>query len=202
MELRQIVSALLKWWWLILASVVVAGISAYLGSRSTPRTYLAHTTLMVGQVLQNPNPNQSEFYTGQVLAQSYADLAKREPVLRATLEALDLKWDWEALKWMVSSRVIAGTQLLEISVLDGDPERARVLADEVAQQLILQSPAATDPQKDAERQFVLSQIDELKTNIKKSQDEVPVDDADCQSQQRTSDSRCTQPSGCAPDANL
>ncbi len=172
MELRQVVSALLKWWWLILASVVVAGISAYFGSKSTPRAYLAHTTLMVGQVLQNPNPNQSEFYTGQVLAQSYADLARREPVLRATLEALGLKWDWEGLRGMVTSRVIVGTQLLEISVIDGDPERARVLADEVAQQLILQSPAGTDPQKDAERQFILSQIDELKANIKKSQDEV------------------------------
>lgn len=171
MELRQIVSVLLKWWWLLLASAVVAGVSAYFGSKSTPRTYLAHTTLMVGQVLQNPNPSSSEFYTGQVLAQSYADLARREPVLRMTLEALGLKWDWEVLKGMVTSRVIPGTQLLEISVVDGDPQRARVLVDEVTHQLILQSPAGTDPQKDAERQFILSQIEELKTNIKKSQEE-------------------------------
>jgi len=106
-----------------------------------------------------------------VLAQSYADLARREPVLRVTLEALGLKWDWEVLKGMVTSRVIPGTQLLEISVVDGDPQRARVLVDEVAHQLILQSPAGTDPQKDAERQFILSQIEELKTNIKKSQEE-------------------------------
>ncbi len=172
MELRQITSVLFKWWWLLLASAVVAGVSAYFGSKSTPRMYMAHTTLMVGQVLQNPNPSSTEFYTGQVLAQSYADLARREPVLRATLEALGLNWDWEALKGMVTSRVIQGTQLLEISVVDGDPQRARVLAEEVAHQLILQSPAGADQETGAEQQFITSQIEELKTNIKNSQEEV------------------------------
>ena len=172
MELRQIVSALLRWWWLLLASMAVAGASAYLGSRSTPRMYMAHTTVMVGQALQNPNPTSSDFYTGQVLAQSYADLAKREPVLRATLSALGLKWDWGYLKEMVTGRVIPGTQLLELAVVDSDPQRAKVLADELVNQLIRQSPAGSDPEKEAERQFMLSQIEGLKSNIKNSQDEI------------------------------
>jgi len=171
-ELRQYASVILKWWWLIATSVIVAGVASYLGARATPRTYQSRTTLMVGQVLQNPNPSTSEFYTGQVLAASYVDLARREPVLKATLEALKLQWDWMALQAMVSSRVVPGTQLLEISVSDTDPQRARALASEVAHQLILQSPAATDPQKEADRQFILSQIEDLKANIKKSQDEI------------------------------
>jgi succinoglycan biosynthesis transport protein ExoP len=171
-ELRQYASVILKWWWLIAASVIVAGVASYLGARATPRMYQSRTTLMVGQVLQNPNPSTSEFYTGQVLAQSYVDLARREPVLKATLEALKLQWDWMALQAMVSSRVVPGTQLLEIAVSDTDPQRAKALASEVAHQLILQSPAATDPQKEADRQFILSQIEDLKANIKKSQDEI------------------------------
>ena len=172
MELRQYAGVILKWWWLIVTSVIVAGVASYLGTRATPRMYQSRTTLMVGQVLQNPNPSTSEFYTGQVLAQSYVDLARREPVLKATLEALKLQWDWMALQAMVSSRVVPGTQLLEIAVSDTDPQRAKALASEVAHQLILQSPAATDPQKEADRQFILSQIEDLKTNIKKSQDEI------------------------------
>jgi len=172
MELRQYVNVLLKWWWMILASVIVAGGASYVGTRAVPRTYLSRTTLMVGQALQNPNPTQAEFSTGQVLAQSYADLTRREPVLRATLEALGLKWQWVVLKDMVSTRVVPGTQLFEISVLDTDPQRAAVLADQIAQQLILQSPAATDAQKEAERQFTLGQIEDLKANIKRGQDEM------------------------------
>jgi polysaccharide biosynthesis transport protein len=83
---------------------------------------------------------------------------------------------------MVTSRVVPGTQLLEISVLDADPQRAMVLADEIAHQLILQSPTSTNPEKDAERQFILSQIEDLKANIKKSQEEVrQLDDQMAQS---------------------
>jgi succinoglycan biosynthesis transport protein ExoP len=172
MELARYTNVLLKWWWLIVASVIVATISSYLGVRATPGIYQSRTTLMVGQALQNPNPSESEFYTGQVLAQSYADLARREPVLKSTLEALQLPWDWTVLQGMVTSRVIPGTQLLEISVLDTNPRRAQVLASEIAQQLISHSPAATDPQKEAERQFALDQVKDLKANIKGAQDEI------------------------------
>ena len=146
MELRHYASTLLKWWWLIVASVVIATVSSYFGTRAIAPTYQASTTLMVGQALQNPNPNAAEFYTGQVLAQSYTDLVRRQPVLEGTLKTLGLTWDWRVLQGMVSSRVVAGTQLLEISVLDTDPQRAPVLADEIARQLILQSPAGSDPE--------------------------------------------------------
>jgi succinoglycan biosynthesis transport protein ExoP len=182
MELKQYFNVLLKWWWLILASVVVAAGSSFLASLSAPRSYLAHTTLMVGQALQNPNANATELYTGSALAQSYSDLVRREPVLRSTLSSLELQWDWGVLQNMVTSRVVPGTQLLEISVLDADPQRAMVLADEIAHQLILQSPASTNPEKDTERQFILSQIEDLKANIKKSQEEVrQLDDLMAQS---------------------
>jgi non-specific protein-tyrosine kinase len=182
MEFQRYANVLLKWWWLIVASVMVAGVSSYLGVRATPGIYQSRTTLVVGQALQNPNPSESEFYTGQVLAQSYADLARREPVLKSTLEALKLPWDWTVLQGMVTSRIIPGTQLLQVSVLDTNPKRAKILASEVAHQLILQSPTASDPQKEAERQFVLSQIEDLKTNIKNTQDEIrQLDDEMAQS---------------------
>ncbi len=169
-DIRQYITPLLRWWWLILVSLIVGTLSGYLGARATPPVYQARTTLMVGQALQNPNPSQSDVYMGQTLAQSYADLVKREPVLRGTLDALGLRWDWTQLQAMVNSRVIPGTQLLEISLLDTDPQRAKILTDEIAHQLILSSPAA-DPENDAERQFILKQIEDLKTNIQQAQDE-------------------------------
>jgi capsular exopolysaccharide synthesis family protein len=172
MELKHILSTLLKWWWLIAASVIVAGVSSYLGTRAIPKTYMAHTTLMVGQALKNPDPTQSEFYTGQVLAQSYADLARRQPVIQATLDTLGLKWNWIILRDVVNGRVIPGTQLLELSVVDTDPQRAQVLADEVAHQLILQSPAGSDKQSEADRKFIQNQMDDIKANVTKAQDEI------------------------------
>lgn len=172
MELRQYFNVLRKWWWLIAAATVIAGVAAFLGTLTTPRQYQARTTLMVGQALSNPNPNATEFYTVQSLAQSYADLVRREPVLRGTLDELGLEWDWGTLQGMVSSRVVPGTQLIEIAILDTDPQRAKVLADEIVRQLILQSPAGTDIQKDEDRQFIQAQLTDLKENIKRSQEEI------------------------------
>lgn len=176
MELRQYANVLLKWWWLLVLSVAIAGGSSYAASRATPPTYLSRTTLMVGQALENPNPTYNEFYTGQVLAQTYADLARREPVLQGVVEALGLKWDWTTLQGMVASRAVPSSPLVEISVTDTDPQRARVLADEIARQLILQTPAATDPQKENERQFIMSQLQYIKANIQKAQQDVRQED--------------------------
>jgi len=130
-RLEQYVTILLKRWWLIAASVIVAGVSGYVGMRVMPRPYRSHTTLMVGQILPGPNPSLSQLYTGQMLAQNCVDLAKREPVLKATLEALKLPWDWQVLQGMVTARVVPNTQSIEISVEDTNPQRAQMLASEV-----------------------------------------------------------------------
>ncbi len=172
MEIRQYFSVFTKWWWLILISVAVAAGSSFLATQAMAPVYQSRTTLMVGQMLQDPNPNAAQLYMGQQLAQSYADLVTREPVLKATLEALGLNWGWAALKAMVSSRMIPGTQLLEISVTDSNPRRAQVLADELARQLIQISPAASDPEKEAEREFMQSQVNELRANLRKGMQEL------------------------------
>ncbi|HZY45690.1 MAG TPA: polysaccharide biosynthesis tyrosine autokinase [Anaerolineae bacterium] len=165
MELRQYLNIVRKWWWLIVISMVIAGGAGYFATKSIPPTYLSRVTLMVGQALQNPNPSQNEIFTGEALAQSYADLVKRQPVLQGTLNALSLNWELTALQQMVSSRVVLGTQLLEITVLDTDPNRAQTLANEIGHQAILLSPSSTDLGEADQRQFILDQLVDLKANI-------------------------------------
>jgi uncharacterized protein involved in exopolysaccharide biosynthesis len=57
-------------------------------------------------------------------------------------------------------------------VLDTDPQRAKVLADEVANQLILQSPAGVDRKREDERQFIQQQIEGLQDKIRKGEEEI------------------------------
>src|SRR5512135_249519 len=159
MELRQYLNVVFKWWWLIVIAAAIAGLAALLGSLTSPRQYQSRATLMVGQTLQDPNPNAPEFSTAQVLAQNYSELVRREPVLRGTLSQLGLNWDWAVLQNMVTSRVVPGTQLFEIAILDNQPQRAKDLADALIQQLINQSPAGADAQTGVERQFMQTQAD-------------------------------------------
>ncbi|MFC1466524.1 MAG: polysaccharide biosynthesis tyrosine autokinase [Candidatus Brachytrichaceae bacterium NZ_4S206] len=171
MELSQFTSALRRWWWIIVASVLVAATTSYFVTRSLPKTYYSQTTLLVGSVT-NPNPDQNDFMLGQTLAQVYASLALREPVLRGTLEALNLDWDWQALREQVSTRTDPRSPLIEISVVDTDPQRAKVLADEIARQLILQGPGGTDVARAMDREFAMQQLASLKARIEQGEAEL------------------------------
>ena len=71
MELREIILPLRKWWWLILAAGLVAGASGYLATRRQPPIYSTRSTVMVGNVINNPNPNSYELYLNEQLANTY-----------------------------------------------------------------------------------------------------------------------------------
>ncbi|MEO6062335.1 MAG: polysaccharide biosynthesis tyrosine autokinase [Thermoflexales bacterium] len=178
MEVQRILKIAAAWWWLILASALVAAVTSFVVTRQSPPIYQSRAALLVGQTLRNPNASGSDTYSAEALAKSYADLAVREPVLQGALNALGLKWDWLTLKSIVNARAVPGTQVVEVTVIDTDPVRVKALASEIANQLIQQSPSANDSTQDAQRQFTRDQVDKLRANIKKAEQEVrELDDA-------------------------
>jgi non-specific protein-tyrosine kinase len=120
---------------------------------------------MVGQTIEDPDPNTSQLYTSQQLVFTYVQIARREPVLQGVVDALKLPIAWDVLKGQVSVSPIAGTNLIEIKVIDTNPARAKVLADEIAHQLILQSPTPTDAKTGQRSEFVNKQLADLETKI-------------------------------------
>ena len=89
MEIRQYATLLRKWSWLIILMIVVAGITAYVVSRSSTPVYQASTTLMVNQAT---NPTSATAYndilTSERLARTYASLLVSRPVLDETAQRL------------------------------------------------------------------------------------------------------------------
>ena len=160
MELRQYATVVWKWLWLIVLATAIAVISSYLATRQQPPIYEAKATLMVGQALQNQDVNQLDMWLGQQLAQTYSELAKRTPIRQATMEALGLSWLPE-----YTVKPVANTQLLEIQVVDTSPERAAAVADELANQIILQSPTQPQLEQQQRRQFIQQQLNDLEANI-------------------------------------
>lgn len=170
MNIRPYVSLLLKWSWLIiLATGLAAGIT-YRSVSRIPRVYQATATVLVGRSLQLENPNPDDIRTSQTLAVSYAQLVRSEPVLQATINALKLTQSWNALSPQVNAVAVEGTDLLKISVVDRDPHRAQIIANELAHQLILQSP--TPRPGDPQRQFTNDQMAKLQTQIKATQSQI------------------------------
>lgn len=160
MELRQYFDTLRKWWWLMVLATLVAVVASFLATRSQPPQYSSKTTLMVGRTLENPNPTGNDIWLGQQLAQTYAELVKRDVVRESTMQALGLTWLPE---YTVS--LVPNTQLLEIKVIDTDPLRTQAVAAALANQLIERSPSAGDQDQQDRRAFVARQLSELETNI-------------------------------------
>jgi succinoglycan biosynthesis transport protein ExoP len=166
-QLRQYANILRRSWWVIVLVAALGGGIGYELSGIQPKIYTAYTTLIVGQSIDAANLESKDFQVGEQLVQTYANLVRREPVLRGTVEALKLSSTWQELRLRVQTRRVEGTQLLEIVVEADSPEEARRTANEIARQLMLLGPATH--QQDAETSFVSDQLTGLRSKIEASQ---------------------------------
>ena len=167
MDISVYIRPLLRWWWLIAAAIIVAAVSTFLTVLQQPDRYEAKTTLMIGRAINDPNPTQGEFYLAEQLAAAYADIVEQEPIREATKTALELGQLPEYL-----ARAVPQSQFIEIFVTDTDPLRAQVVANELANQLILQSPTGAGSEDQLRRDFVSRQLDDLQLQILQTNDEI------------------------------
>jgi capsular exopolysaccharide synthesis family protein len=167
MDLKPYIRPILKWWWMLVLAGLLAGASSLFFSLRQPPIYQAHTTLMIGQTINDPNPAQNLFYLEQQLAGIYANMAMRQPIRDATMKALELTW-------LPQYNVYAdtNTQLIEIWVEDTNPVRAQAVAAELAHQLILRSPTTNKTDDTSRQEFIQGQLDDLQKQIKTTQDTI------------------------------
>lgn len=164
MDLSSYIKPLLKWWWLLVAATAVAAIASFLATYSQPPVYRSRTTMMIGRTIEDPNPTSGQFSLAQQLAKTYADIANREPIRNATMQALGIEWLPN-----YNARAIPNSQIIEIAVTDRDPARAQIVANELANQLIQYSPTGINPEEQDRIAFVNEQLDLLQTQIKDTQ---------------------------------
>jgi non-specific protein-tyrosine kinase len=167
LELKEYILPLRKWWWLIVAATLVATVSSYWVTRQQAAIYQTRTTVMIGNTINNPNPNGYDYYQAQQLATTYADIVKRDNVRQATMAALGLSW-----LPAYNARTVPNTQLIELTVTDTDPVRAQAVAKELVTQLIALSPSADNGDTQKRQAFINGQLNELEAKIKATQDEI------------------------------
>ena len=167
MDLNEYFYPLKKWLWLLIVATVVAGGTSFIVGRLQPSLYQSRTTLMVGQTIENPNPNSGDFYLEQSLAGVYADMAFREPVRNATMDALGLTWLPDYV-----SQPVPNSQFLEIVVTDSNPTRAQMVATELANQLIQRSPDVSQTGETDRQSFLNGQLDSLQSQITSTENDI------------------------------
>jgi len=168
MDINVYLRPLLRWWRLLAIVTTLAVVSSYISTSFQPPQYISRTTLIVGKTTLDLNPDSGQIFIAQQLAGIYADMAKREPIQNATMQALGIDWLPQ-----YQARVIPQTMLIEISVTDTNPQRAQIIANEVANQLILQSPAingTTDT--GVQQEFVAEQLSSLQNQIRETENNI------------------------------
>jgi non-specific protein-tyrosine kinase len=173
MEIRQYIEPLFKWWKLIVVACVLAAISSYLVVRQQPPIYQTQSALVIGRAVYEPNPSGGELGLAQQLATYYANIALRDVVRTGTMNALNLTW---LPNYTVSA--VPNSQIIEIVVTDTDPLRAQAVANELANQLIKQSPSNPDLQEQKHQEFIRQQINLLEAQIQDTLDEIASKEAE------------------------
>lgn len=172
MELRQYFSVFRKWLWLIALVAIIGGGASFFATSQLPKLYQSTAKVMVGESFQKQNPTTGDIATASVLAETYIQLVKTSAVLRAVKAQLGIDYSIGDLRSSVNANTIQRTQFIEVRATDTEPKRAALIANAVADQLILLGPASSNADLVQQRAFVRQQIQELETKIQKAEDEI------------------------------
>jgi len=165
MELIAYIRLFRKWFWLLFLGAFLAAGAAYLLRSNQPDVYTASVTVSVGGIMDSPNPDLNDLYTGVQLVENYAVLAKTYDVLEAAVEAGNFPVSPGALGGMLSTRIIENTSLLVLQIQYTDPVLAADMANEVARQLIINSPTNLTPEQQSQIDLATAEIDRLREEL-------------------------------------
>ena len=118
---------------LIITAALLGGILA--GSYSyfmIKPTYRSQSSVYV-MASDNAIVNFSDFQIGTQLTQDYLTIIKSRPVLEDCLDHMGLDWNYTALRGKLSITNPEDTRVLIIQATDTDPQRAKLIADTVAE---------------------------------------------------------------------
>lgn len=163
-EVWYYVRLLQRWWWLLVLAVTLPAGIAYMRTQNQPEYYVSKIAIAVGNSFTTASPNAGAIRLSGTLAEYYAEVARRETILRPVAEKLQLPLSWQDLRGMINTGVNGKANLLEISVVDTNPERAATIARAVADEVIRFSP--TSPEELAQERAALDrQIEIVSANI-------------------------------------
>jgi succinoglycan biosynthesis transport protein ExoP len=174
MEFAQYIRLFRKWLWLIVVAAFVGGGLSFVINSGRPSVYRANSIISIGRFMESRNPDQSDIRVGMDLAQTYAQIVRTTTVLESTIEALDLPLDVKRLGEMIQTEILNGTSLLVINVTYTDAILAADIANNLAEQLIQQSPSNLTREQQAQIDFASEQIAALTTQIEQARLELNV----------------------------
>ena len=118
-ELRTIVVATLRRWWLVVPLTLFAAGVAFAVSLSITPVYRASTSVLVGGGLDDTSVSADDIDVSEHLTLTYADMVGRQPVLQGVVDSLGLRTTWQQLRTRVHGELVPGNTELIVITADG-----------------------------------------------------------------------------------
>jgi succinoglycan biosynthesis transport protein ExoP len=149
-ELKDVLRALRSGWWLLALAVLLALATAAAVTWSATPLYASSTRLFVSTAGAT---DTSAAYQGNLFSQqrvtSYAELLRGEQLAARVVQDLDLDLSPAEVAAKVDAAPVADTVILDVTVTDTSPERARDIAASLGRQFMrqvreLETPAGAE----------------------------------------------------------
>ncbi|MCA9875337.1 MAG: polysaccharide biosynthesis tyrosine autokinase [Anaerolineales bacterium] len=142
MVIKDYISLVWRWAWLIILGVIVAGAGAYIFSKNTTPVYRASSRLLIDEAPgSNTGNDYSQVLFEQRLAQTYVEILTTTPILQKTVEQLDLPLSPGQLRGKITVSAPQDTQIIVITVEDTDPARTAAIANALGNVFIAENQA-------------------------------------------------------------
>ena len=168
MELKQYMSIVRRWAWVLILGLLLGASGGFFGSNFQVPVYRASTRLLVMRAPQETNSDYT-YLSDQQLTQTYIQLVTTKPVLDAVAAELGYEIDPEE---QIQVQQIRDTQVIQLAIEDQSPERSATIANTLVNQLIqrnevLQAGRFTSTEANLQEQIkqMESQISGLQTVI-------------------------------------
>jgi non-specific protein-tyrosine kinase len=168
-ELFQRYTALLiRWLWLLVLAVVLAGGAAYLVSKRTTPVYQASTTVLINEAPATRSTDYAAIVASERQAKTYAQLISKQPVLEGVISKLALEMDVDDLKRKIQAQPLRETTLIEVLVEDSDPKLAADIANELVDEFALQIYTMQSARYAASKESLTDQLAQMDEQIQSS----------------------------------
>ena len=187
MEIREYLEIFKRRKWAIISTILVTVAVVTVGSYVTPPIYSASTTLRIAQA-HSGSIEYVDYMYAERLMNTYVEILRSRPILEEAIQRLELSMMPEDLAKKIKVEALADTELIRISVGDGNPRRARDIANTLATLLIEQSQSLYSGGGKSAREILQERLKVIEGNLEQ-------DRANLQSLMNRADSRADNAQG-------
>ncbi|MDM8528602.1 excisionase family DNA-binding protein [Anaerolineales bacterium HSG24] len=153
-----------RWLWLVFIAVALSATTSYIYSKRLPKIYVARSVVQIGNFAGEINPDTRTLQLNLTLAEVYAERVKQAKITQGVIDRHNLSGTITSgqLGGMIVASINPKAQLLELQLSDIEPERVAFLANAVADELVLQSPAQAKQEGET---FIQEKLEKIEAKV-------------------------------------